>query len=220
MSAYCKRFPVRAALLCVACLIGIGTPLLPASGQDTATKGQAAPAPTSTNQASTAGAVTETTSSGLFGPITNVLWRRTLVLAFAFCIGMLGAAAFHFGVFIGFIARDSRGNLLEFLHAELLMRRLISPSELWYFRLRSVAFWTFGGVVAAVFQMADADSLVPIQAFVLGASWPSVVTQLMSGRSNPPAQPASIAPPPQPPGPGGGAGGGPAAGSQSVEVIT
>jgi hypothetical protein len=207
--------------MCVACLIGSGTPLLPTSGQDKATTGQAVPASMSGNQASTAGAETQTTSSGLFGPITNVLWRRTLVLAFAFCIGMLGAAAFHFGVFIGFIARDSRGNLLEFLHAELLTRRLVSPSELWYFRFRSVAFWTFGGVVAAVFQMADADSLVPIQAFVLGASWPSVVTQLMSGRSNPPAQPANIAPPPQPPGAGaGGAAGGPAAGAQSVEVIT
>jgi hypothetical protein len=32
-----------------------------------------------------------------------------------------------------------------------------------------------------VFQWAQADVLAPIQAFVLGATWPSVVTRIMTG---------------------------------------
>jgi hypothetical protein len=125
------------------------------------------------------------------------------VLFTAFLIGFGGAAAFHFGVFIGFIARDSRVSLLEFLHPPppaTLPGGSRSLGWLWFYR---VMFWMFGGGVAVVFQMADADVLVPIQAFVLGASWPSVVTQLMSGRSLPPApQPANLNPPQQPPRPG------------------
>ena len=124
-------------------------------------------------------------SSGLFGPITNIFWRRLCVLVFAFLIGFAGAFAYHLGVYVGFIARDAREDLLKHLGP--------SPDTIRYIRW---LFWLVGGVVAAVFQMADADTLVPIQAFVLGASWPAVVTQLMSGRSNPPPPPATVLPPP------------------------
>jgi hypothetical protein len=161
-------------------------------------------------------------SSGLYGDITHVGLRRFLVLMTAFVIGTAGAAAFHLGVYAGFIARESRPGVLEFLHTEFLNRTTITQQEMSLARTLRIAFWCFGGVVAVVFQMADADSLVPIQAFVLGASWPTVVTQLMSGRSAPPPpQRASIIPE-TPPGPSGGgtvpegAGGG----GRSVEVIS
>jgi len=164
-------------------------------------------------------------SSGLYGEITHVGLRRFLVLITAFVIGTAGAAAFHLGVYAGFIARESRPGLLEFLHTEFMNRTTVSAREKQVARLLRTAFWCFGGIVAVVFQAADADSLVPIQAFVLGASWPTVVTQLMSGRNSPPPpQPANISPK-TPPGPAGsvvpgippdraGSGGG-----RSVEVI-
>jgi hypothetical protein len=157
-------------------------------------------------------------SSGLYGEVTNSGLRRFLVLLTAFLIGFGGAAAFHYGVFIGFIARDSRASLLEFLHIESVVAARLSRRDMSLLWLRRVLFWMFGGGVAVVFQMADADSLVPIQAFVLGASWPSVVTQLMSGRSlPPPPQPANLSPPPQPPAPGASDAG--AGTGQSVELI-
>jgi hypothetical protein len=166
----------------------------------------------------------ERRSSGLYGDITNIGLRRTLVLITAFLIGMCGAAAFHLGVFLGFIARDSRTGLLEFLHIDFANRPQAAAREIWIKRCLRFSFWIFGGIVATVFQMADADSLVPIQAFVLGASWPSVVTQLMSGRSTPPPQPANVSPPPPPAPPPQGAaataGAGQAPGGQAVEVIT
>ncbi len=45
-------------------------------------------------------------------------------------------------------------------------------------------FYVLGGVVAGVFQAAQFDTFAPIQAFVLGATWPSVVTRIMSGSSS------------------------------------
>jgi hypothetical protein len=153
-------------------------------------------------------------SSGLYGEITNVGLRRFLVLITAFLIGTFGAAAFHLGVYTGFIARESRPGLLQFLHVEFATRTRVTELErrlVWFLR---ISFWCFGGIVAVVFQMADADSLVPIQAFVLGASWPTVVTQLMSGRStSPPPQPSAIIP--GTPGAGGGQGAGGGAAGQT-----
>lgn len=166
-------------------------------------------------------------SSGLYGDVVTVGLRRTLVLITAFLIGMFGAAAFHLGVYTGFIARESRPGLLEFLHTEFANRSAVTQQAIVKARLLCLAFWSFGGIVAMVFQMADADSLVPIQAFVLGASWPTVVTQLMSGRNSPPPpQRADILPaaPPPPPGPAGEAlGGAPGVAvppRPSVEVIS
>jgi hypothetical protein len=164
-------------------------------------------------------------SSGLYGEITHVGLRRFLVLITAFVIGTAGAAAFHLGVYAGFIARESRPGLLEFLHTEFMNRTTVSAREKQVARLLRTAFWCFGGIVAVVFQAADADSLVPIQAFVLGASWPTVVTQLMSGRNSPPPPQWANIIPATPPGPtpggpqgtapqGAGTGGG-----RAVEVI-
>ena len=100
-------------------------------------------------------------SSGLYGDVPGVGLRRFLVLITAFLIGVSGAAAFHLGVYTGFIARDSRAGLLEFLHLEFSNPIPLSGVELWKLRLLRLVFWCFGGIVAAVFQMADADSLVP-----------------------------------------------------------
>ena len=58
---------------------------------------------------------------------------------------------------------------------------------------RVLIFCLFGGLVALVFQLADMTDLIPIQAFVLGATWPSVVTRVMAGSAgdDPRAGPAS-----------------------------
>lgn len=88
----------------------------------------------------------------------------------AIIIGWAGAFAFLAGVRFGFISRDTRSKTMEFL-----------TNPPWYRVVdRSVFYW-LGGIVAGVFQWAQPDTLAPIQAFVLGATWPSVVTRVMAG---------------------------------------
>jgi hypothetical protein len=79
----------------------------------------------------------------------------------AVLIGTLGALAFYAGVKFGFISPESRKTLLRYLPAERINRGSRNY------------FYVLGGVVAGIFQWAQPDVLSPIQAFVLGATWPS-----------------------------------------------
>ena len=94
------------------------------------------------------------------------------VLGFAFLIGAFGAACYYMGVYFGFIDRGVRSKTLEFL---------LSKDKDQDPRVNYSFFCFLGGVVATVFQSAQMDTLVPIQAFVLGATWPSVVNRMITG---------------------------------------
>lgn len=97
-----------------------------------------------------------------------------LNISYAVLVGTLGAASFYFGVYFGFISQNERDKMLKYLTND------INSVQLGWF----VVFCLLGGVVAAVFQAAQANVFAPIQAFVLGATWPSVVTRIMSGSGN------------------------------------
>lgn len=105
-----------------------------------------------------------------------LLTKDALNITYAFIVGSLGAGAFFFGIFCGFISRESRERLLEFL-----TKKDTGNAKAGLLFL----FCVFGGIVAAVFQAAQASVFAPIQAFVLGATWPSVVTRIMSGNGQP-----------------------------------
>lgn len=82
--------------------------------------------------------------------------------------------AFYYGVYTGFINPDSRKKTLQHF------------SGTFWNRVHYIGmFYVLGGVVASVFQAAQPDVFAPIQAFVLGATWPSVVTRLLSGAAEP-----------------------------------
>jgi hypothetical protein len=164
----------------------------------------------------------------------SVSWADAYVLLAAVLVGSIGSAAFTIGVWLGFITPASRPQILAFLlDIEKKGPKPVQGSEEaradfeqrladWNtnttetFRLlRVTLFVLFGGFVAAVFQWADTTKFIPIQAFVLGATWPSVVTRVMSGSSPdvlPPNQPRASTPPvggdPVLPLSGGGASGG------------
>ncbi|HEX8911624.1 MAG TPA: hypothetical protein VF796_04640 [Humisphaera sp.] len=106
---------------------------------------------------------------------SDKIWRAALNVAASVGIGLLGAWAYYFGVYSGFIDRDTRDRVLQYLWDEGC-----APPET-HRRWRRAAFFLFGGVVAGVFQAAQADTFTPIQAFVLGITWPSVVSRSMSG---------------------------------------
>lgn len=95
------------------------------------------------------------------------------ILAKAFIVGSLGACAFLLAVYSGFISRQSRTLILQYLVKDEKIRPVLV-----------ILFGAFGGIVAAVFQWAQPQIFAPIQALVLGATWPSVVMRFMSGDGN------------------------------------
>ena len=113
----------------------------------------------------------------LFSLAANDIWqvakshkkeiKEVANIFFASMIGFAGALAFFVGVYFGLISPESRDDITRYIVSK-----------------RSVTlFSALGGVVAGVFQWAQAETLAPIQAFVLGATWPSVVTSIMAGSS-------------------------------------
>lgn len=86
----------------------------------------------------------------------------------AFAIGCLGSWSFIIGVTTGLIARAQRNDILLYLSSSQLVQ----------------ALYVFcGGIIAAVFQLGQPSSFAPIQALVLGATWPSVLSQYLSSAS-------------------------------------
>jgi hypothetical protein len=96
------------------------------------------------------------------GPFCNVLG--------AFAIGALGSWAFLIGVASGLVARGQRSDLLTYLDGELFLQAV---------------FVLIGGAVAAVFQAGQATSFAPIQALVIGSTWPTVISQYLAGQGQP-----------------------------------
>ncbi len=92
----------------------------------------------------------------------------------AFLIGAAGSVAYFTVVYFGFIgaAPDSRDTILRFFRGG--RRNALSPRKIFWYAL-------IGGIIAAIFQLPE-SVFVPIQSFVLGTTWPSVVGQLLSGR--------------------------------------
>lgn len=87
----------------------------------------------------------------------------------AFPIGLIGSAAYLVAVWVGMVGRggDARDRLLAFFNP-------------WSW-LKVPLYLASGGGVALVFQLPE-KNLVPIQAFIIGCTWPAVVANYLSGR--------------------------------------
>jgi hypothetical protein len=84
----------------------------------------------------------------------------------SFLIGLIGALCFCWGIKYEFIESTTKG-VPSYMATSLDM----------------LLFCSLGGLVALVFQSPQADTLTPIQAFVLGATWPSVVNRVIAGNA-------------------------------------
>lgn len=115
-------------------------------------------------------------------------------------VGMIGTIAFILGVYLGFIFRGSRREVLKYFYRPPLSDSPDGPVVIVYLALYTI----MGGLIAAVFQWAQGEVFAPIQALVLGATWPSVVIRVMaqggeSGSDQPPIPPkATPSPTPAP----------------------
>ncbi len=90
-------------------------------------------------------------------------------------VGAIGSAAYLTALLLGFlgdIALLQMRPRFELLSGKPLTKRLSMG--------RIALFVLFGGAIAAVFQMGQGDVFAPIQALVLGATWPTVISQIMA----------------------------------------
>ena len=79
----------------------------------------------------------------------------------SFIVGVIGSTSYFVALKIGFITSDK---------IEEKFQRTGAP----------VGFVIIGGAVAVIFQLPQAEVFTPIQSFVLGITWPFIVSQYVS----------------------------------------
>ena len=91
---------------------------------------------------------------------------------FAFVIGAIGSFTYLMAVAVGFVAKDpsARERILAGFRGESHPQTLAK----W------VTYVVCGGFVAMIFQLPE-TKLVAIQAFIIGCTWPAVVSNYLSG---------------------------------------
>ncbi|HLF24745.1 MAG TPA: hypothetical protein VJG32_00290 [Anaerolineae bacterium] len=95
------------------------------------------------------------------------------LVALAALIGGIGSLAYATALLYGFVVNE-----------ELLKRFLPASASGGPLKaLRVIWFALIGAGVAAVFQLPQTTS-APIQAFIIGTTWPSVVSQVLTGRQS------------------------------------
>ena len=95
----------------------------------------------------------------------------TLSAWFATLIGAIGSAAYLVAVWVGLIGPTEKG--------AKDLRLLAHFSQHW--KIKIPLYVTSGGAVAMVFQLTEAK-LIPVQAFIIGCTWPAVVANYLSAR--------------------------------------
>ncbi len=98
-----------------------------------------------------------------------------IVALYAAGIGAAGSLAYASALYFGFV------------FAEDIMKRLWPSSNnserTGESILRLLWFILIGGAVAFIFQLPE-SVLAPIQAFIIGTTWPTVVSQVLTGRQS------------------------------------
>jgi MFS family permease len=93
----------------------------------------------------------------------------------AFAVGLIGSSAYLAALLFGFLgnqAIDQLGSKFETVKGNPATKRL---------SVRRLALFSFfGGGIALVFQWAQGGVFAPIQALVLGATWPTIISQWLS----------------------------------------
>jgi hypothetical protein len=85
------------------------------------------------------------------------------VPVYAFIIGIVGSLAYYTALRLGYIGGENQASLLEVFDGWTI-----------------VAFCLLGGGIAAIFQMAQPNAFAPIQALVLGITWPTLISQYVT----------------------------------------
>jgi hypothetical protein len=93
-------------------------------------------------------------------------------MAAAFLVGAIGSAAYLAALLFGYLgdqAIDQLGSKFQTAKGTPAVKQLSGR--------RLAIFTFFGGGIALVFQWAQGAIFAPIQALVLGATWPTIISQ-------------------------------------------
>jgi len=82
----------------------------------------------------------------------------------AFIVGMIGSLAYYTALRLGYIGGEQRTILLDLFDKRIMIA--------W--------FCLIGGSIAAIFQLAQPATFAPIQALVLGVTWPTLIAQYVT----------------------------------------
>src|SRR5438445_6515674 len=88
------------------------------------------------------------------------------ILVGAIIIGDIGSLAYYTALNFGYIGGTDRDVLMT----------VFAPKH------KVIWFMIIGGGVAGAFQLAQIGSFAPIQSFVLGITWPTLVSDYLAGK--------------------------------------
>ena len=92
------------------------------------------------------------------------------IIVCAIVLGAGGSTSYYTALHFRMISVPDQDNLLQ----------RFNP------RSRVAWFAAIGGFVALVFQLAQFNSFAPVQSFVFGMTWPTLVSQYLSGKQTAP----------------------------------
>lgn len=90
----------------------------------------------------------------------------------AFLVGFVGSAAYITALYFKFIGVDDKSR-------SIIMNPFCSNGRV--SKVKCLWYACMGGCIAVIFQF-DVPNFVAIQSLILGATWPAVVAQFLSGR--------------------------------------
>ncbi|MBP9718944.1 MAG: hypothetical protein KBD46_00580, partial [Candidatus Levybacteria bacterium] len=105
--------------------------------------------------------------------LVSLLQQVEPKLIFAFLVGFLGSVGYVTALHFKFVGGADKNR-------EIIIKPFYSSSSfLTFFK----HFWycLIGGLIALIFQI-DVPNFVGIQSLILGATWPAIVSQFLSGR--------------------------------------
>jgi hypothetical protein len=100
-------------------------------------------------------------------------------LIFAFLVGFLGSAAYITALYFKFVG-DSDQN------RSIILKPFCKSTVSAISYVKCFWYCIIGGFIAVVFQF-DVPNFVAVQSLILGATWPAIVSQFLSGRMSEPS---------------------------------
>ena len=106
--------------------------------------------------------------------ILHLLASVQVKLVYSFLVGSLGSAAYITALYFKFIGDSDDNRSIIF---KPFCKKYTNDTAV----LKCLWYCVIGGFIAVVFQF-DVPNFVAVQSLILGATWPAIVSQFLSGR--------------------------------------
>ena len=112
--------------------------------------------------------------------LSNLLSTINFKLVDSFFVGGLGSAAYITALYFKFIGDSDDNRSIIFAP---FCKKTTNDTHI----LKCIWYCVIGGFIAVVFQF-DVPNFVAVQSLILGATWPAIVSQFLSGRMASPSK--------------------------------